>query len=926
MKEVRRSDYKPVDWTTKSVDLSFKIFSGTTTVESELTLVKNYEAGAGEAARSLVLNRGEDVELITLELDGAVVAPEAYVLEEKFLTITPPESAVAAGSFKLRVVTKIVPEKNTSLDGLYKSGSAYSTQCEAEGFRNITFYQDRPDVMATYTVRVEADKAACPVLLSNGNLVSQGDAEDGRHFAVWQDPFPKPCYLFALVAGDLTPTEDSFTTMSGKKVALKIYTSAKDADKTGWAMESLKRSMKWDEERFGLEYDLDLFNIVAVSDFNMGAMENKGLNIFNSRLVLASPNTASDLDYGRIEGVVGHEYFHNWTGNRVTCRDWFQLTLKEGLTVYRDQEFSADLNSRPVKRIEDVARLRIAQFAEDSSPMSHPIRPDAYVKMDNFYTSTVYEKGAEVIRMYATMLGRAGFRKGMDLYFKRHDGQAVTCDDFWQAMADANADHPARGDMDSLKLWYGQAGTPTLSVKPVYNVADKTLTLHCSQSTSPTPGQPSKVPVLIPIAVGILGPDGKDLPLALQGGDIPAGATTTVLRLTAAEASFTFTGVPEGSVPSVLRDFSAPVRCTVEGQGEAELSFLLANDSDPFNRFEAGQKLGRGVLLSMYATAAAAVTAAAEAAPGGLPSVDVEAVVTAALTAAGGVKPSLATALAAVLFDATLDGAFVARTIGLPAESELQDALTGTPGGVDPVTLSATRAYAIRSLAQAMQPQLEAAIARAEAALAGKAYSPDPESVALRTLRNRCLFYLTSIPGAAAAPLAASRFASATSMTDYVASLACLVEMSPETPERAEALDAFYKRFADEPLVLLKWLQLQAGASCAGNTATVTALMSHPAFTLTNPNACYSLFLPFASGSSSSFHAADGSGYTFLADAVRKVDAVNPQVASRIVSAFLRYKIFDPLRAGLMKGKLEELAAGELSDNVREIVMKSLAA
>jgi len=907
LKVLRRADYAPVPWTTRRVALDFDIREGATRVKATLRFERN--AARQPVDGPVVLNRGHGVELAAIALDGAPLA--AHALTDKTLTFDVPAAAAAAGAFELSVETLIVPEKNTALEGLYRSSGTYCTQCEAEGFRSITFFQDRPDVMAVWSVRVEADKEACPVLLSNGNLVASGAApgDAARHFAVYEDPWPKPCYLFALVAGDLAETRDAFRTRSGRDVSLRIYTAARDAAKTGWAMESLKKAMKWDEDTFGLEYDLDLFNIVAVADFNMGAMENKSLNVFNSRLVLASTRTASDLDFGRIEGVVAHEYFHNYTGNRVTCQDWFQLTLKEGLTVFRDQSFSADMNSRPLKRIEDVLRLRQSQFSEDAGPTAHPVRPDEVGKMDNFYTATVYEKGAEIIRLYQTVLGVAGFRKGMDLYFKRHDGSAVSCDDFWAAMHDANEGHAGQAALPALKRWYSQAGTPELTVTPTYDSAARTLTLACVQRTPPTPGQSDKQPVLVPIAVGLVGADGRDLPLTVDGRAEPS--TTAVLCLTQEAQAFVFSDVPAGAVPSVLRDFSAPVRLTVVGQTDAHLTHLLANDSDAFNRYEAGQVLGRNALLAFYDVALAQ---AAERKPmQGL-----------ALPA------SLVEAFRSLLGDAALDGAIVARSIALPAEVELVDALAARSVGVDPVVVHRVRAWAVASLAARLRPQLEAAMARAEAEIkaaeAATGFSPDFKSAARRALRNRCLHMLSCIEepeAAAAAPgLVLERFRAATNMTDEVAALGALVELPGAA--REEALAAFAAKFADEPLVMLKWLALQAGSPASSSVAGMRALMTHASFAITNPNCCYSLFGPFSS--TPAFHAADGSGYAFLGEVVRQLDAVNPQVAARIVSAFSKLGQYDATRRAMMLKELESLAThAGLSENVGEIVSRSIA-
>ncbi|KAL4441019.1 hypothetical protein ABPG77_010450 [Micractinium sp. CCAP 211/92] len=988
-----RKDYKPPSHLVDTIHLNFILNEGATRVESRMRVLPNHAAGERP---SLFLDGREDVKLVAVKINGEALPADAYEVAPKGLTIkSPPE-----GEFELEIHTDVHPEQNTSLEGLYKSGGNYCTQCEAEGFRAITFFLDRPDVMAKYTTRIEADKEQYPVLLSNGNLIESGDlaGKPERHYTVWEDPFRKPCYLFALVAGNLEMKEDTFTTCSGKEVKLRIFTRKHDIGKVDFAMQSLKRSMKWDEDVFGLEYDLDLFNIVAVDDFNMGAMENKSLNIFNSRLVLATPNTATDGDFARIEGVVGHEYFHNYTGNRVTCRDWFQLTLKEGLTVYRDQEFSADMNSRPVKRIEDVCALRAAQFSEDSGPMAHPIRPESYIKMDNFYTLTVYEKGAEVVRLYEQVLGKEGFRKGIDLYFQRHDGQAVTCDDFLAAMADANGE-----DLSELAKWYSQAGTPRLTVTPTYNAADQTYTLSFKQETPPTPGQPTKVPLLIPVRMGLLGHDGKELPLKLRGGaDL---GTETVLRVTEAEQEFVFEGIEAQPVPSLLRGLSAPVHISVEGQTDEDLLLLLANDTDSFNRWEAGQVLAKKLLHALYAAAKDGT----------------EGTVDERLAAAGGVSGSLVDAFRALLkgecswgaqelaaasralppeelcdanalqaersflslhqctrcaylctecsqhsqpagklkqqhvcissslwclccvsgpaptlpwlcwhafllSDPSLDGTFKAFAINLPGSSELLDRIPEA----DPLLLYQVRDYVTKELAQQLRPELEAAVKENDSA-PGEAYEFNAAACARRALKNKALGYLASLGDPAVTSSLLQRFREATNMTDEINALAALDRAggllgasSGCVEARATALSDFHKKWEGEPLVLLKWISLQASSNVPGNVAHVKALMSHPAFNINNPNSCYSLFLGFAR-SPVNFHAADGSGYEFLADMVLKVDKLNQQVASRIVSAFTTYKKYDKERQALMRAQLQCIADTEgISENVYEIVSKSL--
>ncbi|KAG2426781.1 hypothetical protein HXX76_012837 [Chlamydomonas incerta] len=912
-----RKDYAPPPYLISNVDLVFDLREEACTVTSRLVMTPNYgQLAAGAVPPPLVLDGRKDVKLVSVAVAGKKLEAGAYELSEKTLTL----GGLPQGKFEIEVVTELRPQDNTLLEGLYKSSGNYSTQCEAEGFRGITFFLDRPDVMAKYTTRIEADAAAYPVLLGNGNLKAAGKADGGRHFAVWDDPYPKPCYLFALVAGKLAMKERHFTTRSGREVTLRIFVQERNLGKADQALESLLHAMKWDEDTYGLEYDLDLFNIVAVDDFNMGAMENKSLNIFNSSRVLASPATATDLDYSRLEGVVGHEYFHNWTGNRVTCRDWFQLTLKEGLTRYRDQEFTSDMNSRAVKRIEDVMLLRASQFTEDGGPMAHPVRPDSYIKMDNFYTLTVYNKGAEVVRLYETLLGKAGFRKGMDLYFQRHDGQAVTCDDFLAAMADANG-----VNLDTLGTWYGQAGTPHLRVATAYDGISQTYSLTCRQHTPPTAGQPDKRPVLIPIRLGLLGPDGSDLPLRLRhkDGSVEVLGTTGVLRFETAEAVFTFVEVgPAEPVPSLLRGFSAPVKLEVEGQSDEHLYFLLAHDSDPFNRWESGQRLARKLLMKMYHAAAAAAAPASSDGPAadddGQQRDELRARVESACAAMGGVPDSLVAAYRAVITDPALDGSFKAMAISLPTLNELME---GVEGGADPPLLHACRQALSRALAGALRPELQAAV---------KDNSDPPEqpyryaaaACARRALKNRALALLSTLEDPAITAELASRFRAATNMTDEIAALGCLVELAG--PEREAALAAFHHKFSADPLVLLKWLGLQAGSNAPGNLERVRALTSHPAFNVSNPNNCYALLLGF-SHSPAHFHAADGSGYAFLADAVLRVDGINHQVAARLVAPFSSWRRYDPPRQALMKAQLQRiLEAPGLSENVFEIASKSL--
>eukprot|EP00798_Chlamydomonas_sp_ICE-L_P016229 gene16229-22395_t len=842
-----RNNYKPTPYLIKNVELDFILNEDESHVHSILHCVPN----PNSEPAPMVLDGRKDLTLVSIKIDGADVPADKYTLDEKTLTI----SELPATAFKLAITTSLKPQDNSLLEGLYKSGGNFSTQCEAEGFRGITYFYDRPDVMSVYTTRIEADKTLYPVLLGNGNLKEEGDLEAGRHFTIWFDPFPKPCYLFAVVAGNLAMKEKTFTTCSGKNV--------------DHALDSLIKAMKWDEDTFGLEYDLDLFNIVAVDDFNMGAMENKSLNIFNSRLVLASPTTATDLDYSRIEAVVGHEYFHNWTGNRVTCRDWFQLTLKEGLTVFRDGEFSSDMNSRLVRNCVYSVKTVILLSSAPVLLLRHGQQ-----------VVTVYEKGAEVIHMYKTLLGKAGFRKGMDLYFKRHDGQAVTCDDFRAAMADANGE-----DLSGLETWYLQAGTPQLEVSTVYDAAAGTFTLKCKQTIPATPGQASKMPTLIPIAVGLVGPDGQDMPLKLTDSDKELG-TTAVLRFTEAEQSFTFTNITSEPTPSILRDFSAPVKLTVHGQTDEQLLFLFANDSDPVNRWEAGQCIARNLLLKLYSAASDPTQGAT---------------VTDRIQSAGGVSDSLVSAFKTVLTDEKVDGMFKAMAVTLPSGSELYTAIPSA----DPTLIHEVRSQVVKGVAARLRPELEAII-KLNDDEPGAPYVFEANACGRRAIKNKAITMLSTLEDPEITQMVLSRFRGASNMTDEIAALSALTEI--DCPDRDVALAEFFKKYESEPLVILKWLTLQATCNMAGNTKNVKALVDHASFNISNPNNCYSLFLAFAR-SPINFHAADGSGYEFMADSVLKA-----------------WRQFDSERQGLMKACMEKVSKVEgLSDNVKEIATKALA-
>ena len=891
---VERRDYTPPPFLVDRIGLEFELDPASTRVTA--TSEVRRAAGVGDAP--LVLD-GDALELVAVEIDGTPLGPGRYALDDAHLTI-----ASVPERFTLRVVTRLAPEANTTLMGLYVSNGNFFTQCEAQGFRRITFFPDRPDVMARYRVTLRADRERWPVLLSNGNLVGAGECEPApggaaRHYAVWDDPFPKPSYLFAIVAGNLVAEERRLRTASGRDALLQVWVEPGNLDKTGHAMASLERAIRWDEQRFGLELDLDRFMIVAVGDFNMGAMENKGLNVFNTKYVFATPRIATDADFFAIESVVGHEYFHNWTGNRVTCRDWFQLTLKEGLTVFRDQEFSADVmaaeagsdaaaaSARAVKRIEDVRVLRATQFPEDAGPMAHPIRPESYQEINNFYTVTIYEKGAEVIRMLQTLVGRDGFRKGLELYFRRHDGQAVTCDDFVAAIADANG-----RDLRQFGRWYSQAGTPRLAVAGRHDAAARTYTLGVQQSCPPTPGQAAKAPLHIPFAVGLVGPDGLDLPLLTDGHGERAGAPTTlVLELTEPRHEFVFHGVDAAPVPSLGRDFSAPVIIEFPYRDD-ELAFLAGHDRDPFNRWEAAQRLAVNAMLRL------------------LEGRDPDAA-----------SETLVRAFAAVLDDPALDPAFKELVLGLPGEGVVAEHVSV----VDPVRVREARDGLAAKLARRLAPAWE----RTWAALRDDApYRPSAAASGRRALKNAALGFWVRGGDPAAFEAAAGQFARADNMTDRHAALAALVN-SP-APQREAALDAFAREFAGEPLAMDKWFVLQATMHRSPGDPPVIArvrkLLEHPAFSLKNPNKVRSLIGAFCNGNLAEFHCADGSGYAFWVEQVTRLDAINPQVAARIARAMDRWRKFTPDRQDAMCEALARVAGGgTLSADVREIVDKALA-
>jgi aminopeptidase N len=872
---VRLQDYRPPDWLVDTVDLDVALHPSATRVRATLRLRPNPQA----AAPAPLVLEGDGLTLVSLALDGAPLAADRYRAEPDRLAIAqPPQRA-----FDLTIETLVDPSANSQLMGLYRSSGAYCTQCEAEGFRRITYFPDRPDVMAVYTTRIEAARAEAPVLLANGNLVESGALPEDRHYAVWHDPFPKPSYLFAMVGGDLACVEDVFVTMSGREVALRIYVEHGKQERCGYAMDALKRSMRWDEEVFGREYDLDVFMIVAVSDFNMGAMENKGLNIFNDKYVLASSDTATDADYGRIEAIIAHEYFHNWTGNRITCRDWFQLCLKEGLTVFRDQEFSSDQRSRPVKRIDDVRTLRGHQFVEDAGPLAHPVRPEQYREINNFYTSTVYEKGAEVVRMLRTMLGAQAFRAGMDLYFARHDGEAATVEQFVQCFADAG-----RRDLTQFMRWYAQAGTPQVMVTGAYDADSRSYRLETAQTVPPTPGQPDKQPMVIPLAIGLVGRDGRDLPLVRgAAGPVERG----VLVLDKEAETFVFTDVDEAPVPSLNRGFSAPIKLVTNLSG-ADLRFLAARDADPFNRWQAVQTLATRLLVDNVAALRAGRAAAED--------------------------DGLTAALAAVLDDAALEPAFVAQTLSLPGEADIAREIGRD---VDPDAVFQART----ALRHAVGGRLGTALARRyEALTTSGPYSPDAAGAGRRALRNVCLDLLAATGAAEGIARAAAQYERADNMTDRMAALATLA-LHP-VPERERTLDDFYRRYADDPLVTDKWLALQAGIPEPGTLERVRALTGHPAFSFANPNRIRSLIGSFAQGNQTQFNRGDGAGYRFVVETARMLDPKNPQVTARLVTAFKSWRALEPHRRARAEAALRELAElPGLSRDTADIVQRALA-
>ena len=864
---INLKDYTPSPWLIEDVFLDVYLTPQNTKVKSRLTISPNPDGKNGP----LVLD-GEALELTGLALDGVALAQGEYEIDDATLTISaPPERP-----FILEIETSCNPDANTELSGLYRSNGIYCTQCEAQGFRRITYFLDRPDVLAKYTTRIEARKSDAPVLLSNGNLVDQGSiAGTERHFAVWEDPFPKPSHLFALVGGNLAWVEDTFTTMSGRAVKLVIYVEPGKEDRCDWAMASLKESMRWDEERFGREYDLDIFMIVAVSDFNMGAMENKGLNVFNDKYILATPASATDNDYINIEAIIAHEYFHNWTGNRITCRDWFQLCLKEGLTVFRDQEFSSNLRSRPVKRIADVARLRHDQFPEDDGPLAHPARPSSYIEINNFYTATVYEKGAELCRMLHTLLGEKTFRKAMDLYFERHDGEAATVEDFVACMADASG-----RDLTQFFRWYEHAGTPHVTAHGEYDGDTKTYTLNVSQETDPTPGQDEKPPRQIPLVTGLVGPDGRDL--------VPQ----QTLELTEASQTFTFSDVAEHPVLSINRGFSAPI-ILHSGLSADEQLFLFANDSDAFNRWESGRSYARTLLAEMVAEIRAGKTPE----PG----------------------DALPQAFAKIIAEPDLEASYRAMLLSLPGETEIA-AFIGQD--VDPGAIHKAREILEAKIATTLLSEFENLYA---SLASNEAYQPDPDGAGRRSLRASALHFIAAGAPDRGTELAAAQAASATNMTEEMTALSLLTKHEGEAREKA--LGDFYQKNKTDHLLVDKWLSLQAMSVGPKAIERIHGLLSHEAFSIKRPNKVRSLIGMFAMGNPSTFHDASGDGYKLFGDVILELDRLNPQVAARLSASLKTWKTLEPERQAHAKAQLERIKATEpLSKDLYEIVSKTLEA
>jgi aminopeptidase N len=867
-------DYAETPYAIEKVELDVRIAPDTSVIRAMLTLVPRANTAPGTP---LVLD-GEELTLRTVAIDGLPQSLTAYEATPTGLTIHQPPNK----RFVLETEVAVEPEKNIRLMGFYRSSGTWCTQCEPEGFRRITYYLDRPDVLAPFKVRMSADQALAPILLSNGNLVEQGPLPDGKHFAVWEDPFPKPAYLFAMVAGDLGSIQDEFTTASGRKVALGIYCTHGKESECLYAMDSLKRSMAWDERRFGREYDLDIFNIVAVSDFNFGAMENKGLNIFNDKLVFAKPESATDADYINIESVIAHEYFHNWTGDRITCRDWFQLCLKEGLTVYRDQEFSMDERSRPVNRIDDVRQLRQTQFPEDGGPLAHPARPDRYKEINNFYTATVYEKGAEIVRMLATLLGEAGFRKGMDLYFERHDGEATTIEAFIKVFEDSSGQN-----LQHFQQWYLQAGTPDVSVSDRFDAATQTYTLDIVQENRPTPGEDVKQPMVLPIKFGLIGPNGSPMSWAsVSGGDV----RDDLIVMDGNRLSLTFSGIPNRPVPSLFRGFSAPVRLTTNAS-EADQLFLARHDADPFNRWQALQDVSMRLLTEAVAGRAWSDAEVA----------------------------AVADALEETLASKELDAAYKALALGLPTE---QTVAREIGSNVDPDRIHQVRTALVTALVARLAPTLEKVYLTNDSRLA---YSPDFQQTGRRSMKNTALALLVLGKAEGADKLAREQYERALNMTDRLSALSTVVQSW--TGDADALLADFYRQYTSDPLVLDKWLSLNALATDDGALERIRAILASPDFPQNNPNRLRALMATFGMNNPTQFARRDGAGFRFLAEFVGDVDKRNPQVAARVLTAFRVWRSFESVRRGEAERALKSLRdSGGLSRNTADILERTLGA
>jgi aminopeptidase N len=869
-------DYKPPEYLIDSVDLNFVLDEETTRVISKLTMRRNSFCQSENKALTLF---GEGLTLVSIALEGDALQEEQYQQGTETLTIVNvPQDRV----FVLTIENQIDPKANTALEGLYLSNGMMCTQCEAEGFRKITYFLDRPDVMSRFTTTLVGDKDRYPVLLSNGNKVAAGELKNNRHWVTWEDLFAKPCYLFALVAGQLECIEDEFTTMSGRQIALQIFVERHDLDKCAHAMQSLKHAMAWDEQIYGREYDLDLYMIVAVGHFNMGAMENKGLNVFNTKFVLARPDTATDVDYEQIEGVIAHEYFHNWTGNRITCRDWFQLSLKEGLTVFRDQEFTSDRTSRAVKRIEDVNLLRTRQFAEDAGPMAHPIRPESYMEINNFYTLTVYEKGAEVVRMLHTLLGAEGFRKGTDLYFERHDGQAVTCDDFVKSMEDAN-----NRKLTQFRRWYAQGGTPEVTVEQQYNQDKQQLTLKFSQFCPSTPGQAKKEPLHIPIKLGLLGRDG--VAMRMHSSGTGEANDDLIVELTEKEQTFYFDQLAEEPVVSLLRGFSAPVKLTKQRSLE-ELAFLLKHDADTFNRWEAGQQLAIKLILALVT--------------------DIQKGKELKL------DPILAEAVQAILIQEWEDLSYFSLLLSLPSETYLGEQMDI----VDVDAIHQAREFTMRTLAHKLQEHFQFLYLANHKDESGNF---DAQCIGRRRIKNICLNYLSKLDNTDVNQCVQQQFSTAKNMTDQIAALGVIV--NSRHPAKVQCLEEFYRQWQDEALVIDKWFVIQASSNQKDAFSTVRSLLQHPAFDLKNPNRVRSLIGAFSQANPLHFHAINGQGYRFLADQIVKLNNLNPQIAARLVNALIQWRRYDEQRQTLMKSQLERIInTPDISRDVYEVASKGL--